>query len=780
MRLNLALAAGLLGSTASVLIAPAVLAQITEVTAIQVNTQNGGIEVVLETTDGDRPQIFTVNRGNSLVADVINTQLNLPDSNGFLENDPAPGISSIAVTQLDSNSIRVQVDGIGTAPVGQVSQDNGRVVFNFNASATASEPTEDIAVDAPPPSIPSPESSPEPIPASPEPSPEVAQQAPAPTPEPLFEPRIEIDGLEARRQDLSNAAPTALPRAIAPPVGDIAVSALDPSPSTLILGTNEVIPRLVLRDAPVREVLSLLARAAGLNLAYVDGSDEEGGFGDEGESGADDVTVSLDIENEPIQDVFNYVIRISDVEASRFGRTIFVSPRLPDSARNTVVRTMRLNQVAATDAVTYLATLGAESRLFFQRVNQTFDDNGNLQSETTEVPTVETIEVESGASPIILKGLGATVDDRLNSITLYGTPRTVQLAMQVLTQLDARQRQVAVNVKIVDVDLLATENFGTSFSFALDNDDIFFSNDGGSASLIYGRNRPPGAADVSGSVTAPPTIAAPIPEGAEGEPFLDFPPGIAPFNSENPSVVPNTGNVFARPNFGTADNPFQPGVTEVDDDGFELSLPGLYQFPSRFLAALEAQVVNNNAKILTDPTLIVQEGQAATVELTQEVVTNITVNRDVTSAGISETTEFELANAGLTLGVILDRIDDNGFVTLQINPTVTSPTQTFDTGDGEITLLSTRNLQSGQVRLRDGQTLVLSGIISETDRTNVSKVPILGDLPLIGSLFRRTSRSNTRTEVVVLVTPEILDDSEFSDFGYGYVPQIETQQFINR
>ena len=777
MRHNLALAAGLLGSTAGVLMAPAVLAQVSEVTDVQINAQDGGIEVVLETTDGDRPQIFTVNRGNSLVADVINTQLALPGGNGFLENDPAPGISSIAVTQLDSNSIRVKVDGIGTAPVGQVSQDNGRVVFNFSAGGTALEPAaaQEIPVEAPPPSIP-----------DPEPSNEVAQ-TPAPTPpsEPLFEPRIEIDGLEARRQDLSNAAPTSLPRAIAPPVGDIAISALDPSPSTLILGTNEVIPRLVLRDAPVREVLSLLARAAGLNLAYVDGEADLEDGGSENDEGADGVTVSLDVENEPIQDIFNYVIRVSGVEASRFGRTIFVSPRLPDSARSTVVRTMRLNQVEAGAASTYLATLGAETREFIPqqtiRVTERDETTGLTSTRDEIVPgSVNTVEVDPGKAPLLIQNLAVTADPRLNSITLVGEPHSVEIAMQMLQQLDARQRQVAVNVKIVDVDLLATENFGTSFSFALDNDDIFFSNDGGSASLIYGGNRPPTAAERNASITGPPTIAAPIPDGVDEGVFFDLPPGTAPFNSGDPSVVPNQGSIFARPSFGTSDNPFQPGVSEVDDDGFELSLPGLYQFPSRFLAALEAQVVNNNAKILTDPTLIVQEGQAATVQLTQEVVTNITVNRDTTSGIVSETTEFELADAGLTLGVVLDRIDDNGFITLQVNPTVTSPTQTFDTGEGEITLLSTRNLQSGRVRLRDGQTLVLSGIISETDRTNVSKVPILGDLPIIGSLFRRTTRSNTRTEAVVLVTPEILDDSEFSDFGYGYVPQIETQQFINR
>ncbi|NER00280.1 MAG: AMIN domain-containing protein, partial [Cyanothece sp. SIO2G6] len=295
MKHSLGLAAGVVGSALGVLIAPSAWAQVTGITSVQVNPSNGGIEVILQTTSGDRPQIFTVSRGNSLVADVINAQLQLPEGNGFLQNNPAPGITAVSVTQLDSNSVRVQVDGDGFLPTGAVSQENGEVVFTFSATGTdvaTTPPAEvEVEVEIPPASIPTP----------------TAPVAQAPS-ESLFEPQIEIDGFEARRERLSNAAPTPLPRAIAPPVGDIAVSTVDPSPSTMILGTSEVIPRLVLRDAPVREVLSLLARAAGLNLAYVnaDGTEDTG----EG-STADDVTVSLDIENEPIQDVFNYVIRIS-------------------------------------------------------------------------------------------------------------------------------------------------------------------------------------------------------------------------------------------------------------------------------------------------------------------------------------------------------------------------------------------------------------------------------------------------------------------------------------
>ncbi len=85
-------------------------------------------------------------------------------------------------------------------------------------------------------------------------------------------PEITIDGKPAKAAGPNqpyNQAPPFLPRAVAPPVGDITQASIDTSPTTIDLGTQERVPRLVLREAPVREVLSLLARAAGLNLAYV-------------------------------------------------------------------------------------------------------------------------------------------------------------------------------------------------------------------------------------------------------------------------------------------------------------------------------------------------------------------------------------------------------------------------------------------------------------------------------------------------------------------------------
>lgn len=72
--------------------------------------------------------------------------------------------------------------------------------------------------------------------------------------------------------------------------------------------------------------------------------------------------------------------------------------------------------------------------------------------------------------------------------------------------------------------------------------------------------------------------------------------------------------------------------------------------------------------------------------------------------------------------------------------------------------------------MRDGQTLLLTGVISENDQQIVRKWPILGDMPLIGQFFRNTAGSRQKRELVILVTPRIIRDDEGGNFGYGYTP----------
>jgi type IV pilus assembly protein PilQ len=732
-----------------------VSAQTTQITDVRLQPSDTGMNLVLTTSSGDRAQVFTTKRGNDLVADIINTQLRLSQGNSFRQDNPAPGIASVAISQLDSNSIRVTVTGSkGTPGSLPIIRGNNQITLGFSQG-------DGTVAAAPAPTVPT-------APATQPPAtlpPSGISQQPAPA--------------EGPGQP-SNAAPPFLPRAVAPPVGDIAVSAIDASPSVIDLGTQERVPRLVLRDAPVREVLSLLARAANMNLAYSSVDATSPGGQAAAAIPGDGLKVSLDIQNEPVQDVFNYVLRLSGLEANRSGRTIFVGPRLPNSSRDVVMRNLRLNQVTVDVALNFLVGLGADSAVSRERqvtsVSAIPVGSGSApvtQSQTTTETKIERLTLEdSKYSSPLLRGLQALGDQRSNSITLIGTPRQVELAMAQLSQLDIRRRQVAVNVKIVDVNLTGIKDFNTSFSFGIGNN--FFTSDNGNFSSTIGGSRPATASETSGNVTGTPVIPNPV---TGSDVFL----GNGFFNS---------GSNRPSANASVSSNPLSTGITSftpangTTPAAYEFQQPSLYQFPKRFLASIQAQVQNQNAKILTDPTLIVQEGQTANVNLTQQVVGNF--KREITRGddASTETITVEKENVGLTLAVKVDRIDDNGFVSLSVAPNVKAPqaSQNINTGSGtnQIFLVSERSLNSGLVRLRDGQTLILSGIIQDQDRTSVSKIPILGDIPLLGSLFRRTNRTNQRNEVIVLLTPQIMDDSEKSSYGYNYNPSPEVRQILER
>ncbi|MEB3218793.1 MAG: hypothetical protein VKN72_21505, partial [Nostocales cyanobacterium 94392] len=491
-----------------------------------------------------------------------------------------------------------------------------------------------------------------------------------------------------------------------------------------------------------------------------------------------------------------------------------VGAKLPNSTRDVVVRNLRLNQASIPEILRVLVNLGAESAVNAEqktsRVTTKIVGEEAENEKENEETALTAQRINFTDSVPILRGLQVSGDVRTNTMTLIGPSKLVEMAIAQIAPLDIRRRQVAVNVKIVDVNLLKTKDINTSFSFGVA--DNFFNVSGGSAAANFGGVRPPTNAETLNSVTSTPVIQNPI----TGAPFFD-PNGSVGIPGTVPGtiVVDQNGNTFRTQNTGTGNffqpippfgangNPLQPGFSEInpatdnivtfDEDGnpsvtqgtlgtATASLPTLFQFPKRFLASLQTQVTSGNAKILTDPTLIVQEGQTADVMLTQEVVGNI--RREITRGdGTStETVTADKETVGLTLAVKVDRIDDNGFVSLSVAPTVSSPQAPADinTGNGNqrIFLVSKRSLTSGLVRLRDGQTLILSGIIQESDRVSVSKVPILGDIPLIGSLFRRTNKNNQRNEVVVLLTPQVMDDSQNSSYGYNYKPSPEVRRML--
>jgi type IV pilus assembly protein PilQ len=781
--------------TVMLMAAPSIAAE-RKITDIELDKSNNQLELKLATSNKSADaSFFTVRNGNTIEANLLNTNLDLPQGNSFKQENPIAGIKTVEINQVDQEHTQILINTEPGIPVEHLLKSQGNnLILSLNRvtkvqsfqreikqlsqqaitnikqtykSALGQKQTKDnekLTETA------SKNNAGDSDILIPNPEVVISDNNPSNTKEQVF-----------TAQDDTTSSAT-LPRAVAPPVGDMAISNISTMPDMVDLGSQALVPRLVLRDAPIREVLSLLARSANLNVVFAAGKAQEG----EGE--AKEPTISLDLENQPVQEVFNSVLLVSGLDANRQGNIIYVGEQLPAQARNLISRTVRLNQVNAENAALYLASQGAKGKRLTNEVEEIIDpETGKVVQRKETNPELSDLdggsEDETGTQALMLKGLQVSTDGRLNAITLVGEPRKVEIATAMLTQLDARRRQVSVNVKVIDVNLLNQDLFNSSFSFGIN--DTFLSQDNGSAVLNFGDSRPPNNAEVTNSQFFPTVTGLQYP--GEGVPFFDI--QASPFSDITEGVNEFTDTVipYSRPSFGTNNNPFQPGLSDVNIDAqtgqveYEYTLPSLFQYPKKFLAQLEAQVTSGNAKILTDPTLMVQEGQQGTVKLVQKIVESVKTEIDGDSG--ARTITPQIGEAGLTLTVNVERIDDNGFVSMSVSPKVSSvgATQSFDSGGGAenlLQLLSEREVSSGLVRLRDGQTLILSGIIQDQERTTVSKVPILGDIPLLGALFRSTDKTNERAEVIVLLTPEIVEED--AGLASNYSPSKESREVLQK
>ncbi|MEN9280584.1 MAG: AMIN domain-containing protein, partial [Gloeomargarita sp. DG_1_4_bins_134] len=471
-------------SAALVVLAQPALAGTAKITEVQLKPVGNNLAIVLKTQGGKQMQVLGSRQGNNWVAEIPNAELQLPQGQ-FQQEQPIAGINSVKVAPLSDGGVRLTVEGTSKNVTGRIGQrTDGQVSFLIEPQRVAQAQPKAAA------------------------NPPLAQaEATDPTPRPGTDsPRTIPPNLPQG----PNPLPPLLPRAVAPPVGDIAISQVNVGAEIIDLGPKGAtrIPRLVLRDAPVREVLTLLARAAGLNLVYVPDTEKvtvretelaeiTGGFRlqtkEEGtvEREVGQTTVSLDIENEAAQNVLNYVLRVARLRANKVGNTLFVGRNLPAEADNVISRTLRINQATAAGLAGHLASQGAEVyRTVVETVlvtNQVVASPGSppvVQSFPQEQVRVERIAAPAGVTNAVLTGLRAVVDARTNAITLTGPARLVEIASATAAQLDVRKRQAMVNVKVIDVVL--NNNQAQGFSMSFGKNDTFFRFDNGAAVINFG------------------------------------------------------------------------------------------------------------------------------------------------------------------------------------------------------------------------------------------------------------------------------------------------------
>ena len=484
-------------------------------------------------------------------------------------------------------------------------------------------------------------------------------------------------------------------------------------PSRSIISTSEfkVPPRgyvklsgpkitLNLKEADSIETLKLISKLGNYGILVIEEKNSKGEI-------LDNPTITANFEDIEISEVFNSILLSANYQAVLENNIIFVGKNiLNKSLKPKVSKTYRLNQVNAASVADYLSTLGANiSKVMLmsgsfdgQEIGDSFINKKEFEDEV-----INSYGMEKG----LLYGIVGTADLRLQTITLIGAKEQMKIAEKFIKSLDVRHKQVALTIKIIDVSLTKADIKDNMFEF-------------------------------------------------------------------------RTGDTRAIINEGLAltVNNLAPGIP---GDGF--SVKGFREgglAEGKFANWLQAKITNENAKILASPTLILGENPnilssgAAAVD---DQLSSATIGRPFKNEGfikVGETvvTGFtqsanegvvtctaEEGTAGITFGAKLDKIDDNGYVTFALSPAISSVTKSVEiSGCGIQNTLSVRKLDTGSIRVRNGDTLILTGVLQDSEAVNTSKVPILGDIPIFGSLFRNNATQKRKSELIILVTPKILKD----------------------
>ncbi|WP_332308703.1 temperature dependent type IV pilus secretin PilQ [Ralstonia sp. A12] len=219
----------------------------------------------------------------------------------------------------------------------------------------------------------------------------------------------------------------------------------------------------------------------------------------------------------------------------------------------------------------------------------------------------------------------------------------------------------------------------------------------------------------------------------------------------NGASVSNTyGNVTAPITGGTVDNtpaisfPAAP-INGANAASLAVSLfnAGAGRFLALELSALEA---DGQGKIISSPRIVTADNIKALIEQGTEIP-----YQSATSSGATSVS-FKKANLKLE---VTPKITPDGNIFMDVDVTKDSPNTSLSTPGG--IAIDTKHVQT-QVLIENGGTVVIGGIYTQNESNSVSKVPLLGDIPVVGNLFKTTGKINNRTELLVFLTPRVVSD----------------------
>ncbi|MCE5201206.1 MAG: hypothetical protein LLF78_01655 [Synergistaceae bacterium] len=304
--------------------------------------------------------------------------------------------------------------------------------------------------------------------------------------------------------------------------------------------------------------------------------------------------------------------------------------------------------------------------------------------------------------PAIIMGLVAlpkppVADERLRALYVTGTPEQHAEVEALMNRIDHPGKQVMLEARLIEINDGAEQAIETMLNAVYRGWLFSYGATGFGTEYTYG--------NMSGGLT----------------------PNIVPSDTADQGEFPIPGY-----STGDAYNP----VNLVDPTMKMLD------------AGLRAMETNNKGKVLANPSVVALDGQKATIKLTH----NYLYQSGLDESGNPEFTEQE---TGPTLDItpILGR---DGFVTLKLKISTGEIVAFRDSGASEVPETTKREVET-QIRVRNGELFVIGGLYQESKTKSVSRVPVLGYIPLIGELFTNRKDNHSKSEMAFIIVPHILD-----------------------
>jgi general secretion pathway protein D len=301
----------------------------------------------------------------------------------------------------------------------------------------------------------------------------------------------------------------------------------------------------------------------------------------------------------------------------------------------------------------------------------------------------------------ILPNVRITADVTNNAVLVYANQESQRVVEQTIHQIDRPQRQIAIEATIAEVTLNDQLNYGVQY---------FLASQRGSISQVI-----PGVTSSGSAATTTATGTTTAIEPAS--------------NAVNAAAGALLGRVLP---------------------GFNLVV-GAENSPRVILDALHTIT---DVKVLSNPSLVVLDNQAATLQVGDQVPFS-TGSATVLTANNTVVNTIDYKNTGIILRV-LPRANANGNVVLDIEQEISSVAAG---SAGSLTPTISQRRVKSSIAITSGQTVLLAGLISETENKQRQGIPLLDSIPGIGDAFSHQTNSRARTELILFIRPTVMRDA---------------------